>query len=32
MSLAELLVRQARQRPESPAIFEGERLHATHGE
>ncbi len=32
MSLAELLLRQARQRPDSPALFDGERLHARHGE
>ncbi|MFD1711372.1 long-chain fatty acid--CoA ligase [Ottowia sp. GY511] len=32
MSLAHLLLRQARQRPESPAILNGEALHATHGE
>ncbi|MBK8666393.1 MAG: AMP-binding protein [Burkholderiales bacterium] len=32
MSLAHLLVRQARQRPHSPAILSGDALHATHGE
>ena len=32
MTLAHLLVRQARQRPESPAILRGSTLHATHGE
>ena len=31
MSLARLLLRQARQRPDSPAILSGEALHATHG-
>jgi len=32
MTLARLLVRQARQRPQSPAILNGDALHATHGE
>ena len=32
MSLAHLLTRQARQRPESPAILEGCNVHATHGQ
>ena len=30
MTLAHLLVRQARQRPDSPAILNGDALHATH--
>ena len=32
MTLAHLLLRQARQRPDSPAILEGAALHATHGQ
>ena len=32
MSLAHLLTRQARQRPDAPAILEGRRVHATHGQ
>ena len=32
MSLAHLLLRQARQSPERAAIFHGTRLHASHGE
>ena len=32
MPLAHLLLRQTRQRPESPAILEGAALHATHGQ
>lgn len=30
MTLAHLLVRQARQRPDSTAILNGDALHATH--
>jgi len=32
MSLAHLLLRQARQRADSPAILNGTALHATHGQ
>ena len=32
MGLAHLLERQARQRPDAPAILSGEAVHATHGE
>ena len=32
MTLAHLLLRQARQRPQAPALFSGSQLHATHGQ